>query len=120
MPTFFESLEKGQPVTKPMQNSLADSIAMPYVGVNAFYNALPLIDRMVRFRTTTSIRDINVLFIRCSYNYFIKKIITDIAKRRLDRSCYFVYCRKRAFRDRRRRRLRCGSNSKQPCSRIED
>ncbi|XP_013171038.1 PREDICTED: L-threonine ammonia-lyase-like [Papilio xuthus] len=47
IPTFFESLEKGQPVTKPMQHSLADGIAMPYVGVNAFYNALPLVDRMI-------------------------------------------------------------------------
>ncbi|XP_068618950.1 L-threonine ammonia-lyase-like [Battus philenor] len=47
MPTFYESLEHGEPVTKPMQNSLAESIAMPYVGVNSFFNAQPLIDKMI-------------------------------------------------------------------------
>ncbi|CAH2045234.1 unnamed protein product, partial [Iphiclides podalirius] len=47
MPTFYESLENGSAVTKPMNNSLAEGIAMPYVGANSFHIAHQLIDKMM-------------------------------------------------------------------------
>lgn len=59
MPTFYESLECGNAVSKPMHNSLAEAIAMPYVGVNAFHTTQPLLDKMVKIKYST-IKYLNV------------------------------------------------------------
>ncbi|XP_045776864.1 L-threonine ammonia-lyase-like [Maniola jurtina] len=47
IPTFFKSLQAGEPMTLPYETSIAEGIAMPYVGVNAFSNAQRNIDKML-------------------------------------------------------------------------
>ncbi|XP_026494237.1 L-threonine ammonia-lyase-like [Vanessa tameamea] len=47
LPTFYKSLEAGEPITLPYEPSIAEAIAMPYVGVNAFRNAQNLLDKML-------------------------------------------------------------------------
>ncbi|XP_041969457.1 L-threonine ammonia-lyase-like isoform X2 [Aricia agestis] len=41
------SLEAGKPMTLPWTNSVADSIAMSNIGVNAFHTAKALLDKMI-------------------------------------------------------------------------
>ncbi|KOB70556.1 Threonine dehydratase/deaminase, partial [Operophtera brumata] len=48
MPVFFNSLENEEPVTIPMKATIADAIALPNVGVNAYANAQPQLDKMRR------------------------------------------------------------------------
>lgn len=45
--SFSRALENNGPVDTPIKNTLADGLAVPKVGVNAFVTAQPLIDRMV-------------------------------------------------------------------------
>ncbi|XP_023934766.1 L-threonine ammonia-lyase [Bicyclus anynana] len=47
IPTFFKSLQVGEPVTLEYNSSIAESIAMPYVGINAFANAQRHTDKML-------------------------------------------------------------------------
>lgn len=47
-PSFTRALQAGEPVETPMQPTLADGLAVPKVGPNAFRIARPLIDRVVR------------------------------------------------------------------------
>ncbi|KAL0819572.1 hypothetical protein ABMA28_007663 [Loxostege sticticalis] len=47
MPTFFKSLENGDPVIIPVTQTLADAITTPNVGVNSFSNAQQLLDKML-------------------------------------------------------------------------
>lgn len=47
MPVLFKSLENEAPTTVPMDNTLADAVAVPNVGVNAFANIQPHLDKMV-------------------------------------------------------------------------
>ncbi|XP_045453269.1 L-threonine ammonia-lyase-like [Melitaea cinxia] len=47
LPTFFKSLEAGEPITLPYEPSIAEGIAMPYVGVNAFYNVKDKLDKLL-------------------------------------------------------------------------
>ncbi|CAH2231689.1 jg2347 [Pararge aegeria aegeria] len=47
IPTFFNSIQSGEPTTLPYEPSIAESIAMPYVGVNAFGNAQRNVDKLV-------------------------------------------------------------------------
>jgi len=46
--TFSAALENGKPVYTKCQSTLADGLAVPTVGVNAYATAAPLIDKMVR------------------------------------------------------------------------
>lgn len=45
--SFSSALENNGPVHTPIGNTLADGLAVPKVGFNAFITALPLIDKMV-------------------------------------------------------------------------
>ncbi|XP_072929811.1 L-threonine ammonia-lyase-like [Epargyreus clarus] len=47
MPVFYKSLEKGDPVSIPIQASLADAISVSNVGVNSFHITQPLLDKML-------------------------------------------------------------------------
>ena len=48
--SFTASLEAGKPLYCKSASSLADGLAVPLVGVNAFATAAPLIDKMVVVR----------------------------------------------------------------------
>ncbi|PNF22306.1 L-threonine ammonia-lyase [Cryptotermes secundus] len=45
--SFSRALEAGKPVYTPIESTLADGLAVPMVGYNAFATAAPLIDKMV-------------------------------------------------------------------------
>ncbi|XP_077865591.1 L-threonine ammonia-lyase-like [Saccoglossus kowalevskii] len=45
--SFKAALEAGRPIYTPVSSTLADGLAVPTVGVNAFATAKPLIDKMV-------------------------------------------------------------------------
>lgn len=45
--SFTRAMENKGPITTPIKNTLADGLAVPKVGVNAYATAVPLIDRMV-------------------------------------------------------------------------
>lgn len=49
-PSFSKAMKAGKPVRVPIQSTLADGLAVPKVGYNAFATAHPLIDKMVRNR----------------------------------------------------------------------
>ncbi|CAD6993790.1 unnamed protein product [Ceratitis capitata] len=46
-PSFSQAMENNGPVHTPINNTLADGLAVPKVGYNAYVTALPLIDKMV-------------------------------------------------------------------------
>lgn len=46
-PSFSKAMRAGEPVEVPIQSTLADGLAVPEVGYNAFVTACPLIDKMV-------------------------------------------------------------------------
>ncbi|XP_033736746.1 L-threonine ammonia-lyase-like isoform X2 [Pecten maximus] len=46
-PSFAEAMKAGKPVYTTTTSTLADGLAVPTVGVNAFVTAAPLIDKMV-------------------------------------------------------------------------
>ncbi|KDR16615.1 uncharacterized protein LOC110832432 isoform X2 [Zootermopsis nevadensis] len=45
--SFSRALKAGKPVYTPIESTLADGLAVPMVGYNAFATAAPLIDKMV-------------------------------------------------------------------------
>ncbi|KAJ9576257.1 hypothetical protein L9F63_006856, partial [Diploptera punctata] len=45
--SFSRALKAGKPVYTPIESTLADGLAVPMVGYNAFLTAAPLIDKMV-------------------------------------------------------------------------
>lgn len=45
--SFTRAMENKGPISTPIKNTLADGLAVPKVGVNAYATAVPLIDRMV-------------------------------------------------------------------------
>jgi len=45
--SFSAAMKAGKPVPVPIQSTLADGLAVPMVGYNAFVTAAPLIDKMV-------------------------------------------------------------------------
>lgn len=47
-PSFQAAREAGKPVTVPILSTLADGLAVPTVGYNAFVTANSLIDKMVK------------------------------------------------------------------------
>lgn len=46
-PSFSKAMERGEPVKVKIEPTLADGLAVPMVGYNAFETATPLIDKMV-------------------------------------------------------------------------
>ncbi|XP_017491093.1 PREDICTED: L-threonine ammonia-lyase-like [Rhagoletis zephyria] len=46
-PSFSNAMENNGPIYTPLDNTLADGLAVPKVGYNAYVTALPLIDKMV-------------------------------------------------------------------------
>ncbi|XP_014277841.1 L-threonine ammonia-lyase [Halyomorpha halys] len=48
--SFTQALEAGKPVSIAIQSTLADGLAVPMVGYNAFETAAPLIDKMVQVK----------------------------------------------------------------------
>lgn len=46
-PSFSSAIKAGRPVHTPIQSTLADGLAVPMVGYNAFETAAPLIDKLV-------------------------------------------------------------------------
>ncbi|XP_065371231.1 L-threonine ammonia-lyase [Calliphora vicina] len=46
-PSFSRAMENNGPVHTPIKNTLADGLAVPKVGYNAYVTAVPLIDKMV-------------------------------------------------------------------------
>uniref|UniRef100_A0A1I8PCX6 L-serine deaminase n=1 Tax=Stomoxys calcitrans TaxID=35570 RepID=A0A1I8PCX6_STOCA len=46
-PSFSNAMENNAPIYTPIKNTLADGLAVPKVGYNAYVTALPLIDKMV-------------------------------------------------------------------------
>lgn len=46
-PSFSKAMEHGEPVKVKIEPTLADGLAVPMVGYNAFQTATPLIDKMV-------------------------------------------------------------------------
>lgn len=49
-PSFTAAIEQSGPVRIPIKNTLADGLAVPKVGYNAYVTAKPLIDKMVVVR----------------------------------------------------------------------
>jgi len=47
VPSFSKAMENGRPVTVESKSTLADGLAVPKVGCNAFFTAMNLIDKMV-------------------------------------------------------------------------
>lgn len=47
VPSFTKAIEHGRPVTVDGKSTLADGLAVPRVGCNAFATAVNLIDKMV-------------------------------------------------------------------------
>lgn len=47
VPSFSKALEHGKPVTVDGKSTLADGLAVPRVGCNAFATAANLVDKMV-------------------------------------------------------------------------
>ncbi|KAJ0173578.1 hypothetical protein K1T71_010727 [Dendrolimus kikuchii] len=47
MPVLFKSLENEEPATLPMASTLGDAVAVPNVGVNAFANLQPHLNKML-------------------------------------------------------------------------
>lgn len=45
--SFTRAMENNGPIYTPIKNTLADGLAVPEVGYNAFVTALPLIDKMI-------------------------------------------------------------------------
>ena len=48
--SFTEALKAGKPVRAATHVSLADGLAVPTVGLNAFVTAQPLVDKVVTVR----------------------------------------------------------------------
>lgn len=46
-PSFSKAMQAGKPVQVPILSTLADGLAVPQVGYNAFATARPLIDKMI-------------------------------------------------------------------------
>lgn len=46
-PSFSKAIENGKPVETFIHPTLADGLAVPMVGFNAFVTAAPLLDKMV-------------------------------------------------------------------------
>ncbi|XP_067617595.1 L-threonine ammonia-lyase [Eurosta solidaginis] len=46
-PSFSNAMENNGPIHTPSENTLADGLAVPKVGYNAFITAMPLIDKLV-------------------------------------------------------------------------
>lgn len=46
-PSMHEALNNGGPITTNLLSTLADGLAVPTVGVNAYATIAPLIDKMV-------------------------------------------------------------------------
>ncbi|KAI8115310.1 hypothetical protein FF38_09000 [Lucilia cuprina] len=46
-PSFSRAMENNGPVHTPIKNTLADGLAVPKVGYNAYVTAVPLIDKLV-------------------------------------------------------------------------
>lgn len=46
-PSFSKAMECGQPVSVPIEPTLADGLAVPMVGYNAYVSTIPLLDKMV-------------------------------------------------------------------------
>ncbi|CAG0920039.1 unnamed protein product, partial [Notodromas monacha] len=49
-PGFAAALDAGEPIFTPVKPSLADGLAVPVVGVNAFATAKDLVDKMVKVK----------------------------------------------------------------------
>lgn len=47
VPSFSKAMENGRPVTVESKSTLADGLAVPKVGCNAFFTAKNLVDKMV-------------------------------------------------------------------------
>jgi threonine dehydratase len=52
--SFSKALKAGKPVYTPIESTLADGLAVPMVGYNAFATAAPLIDKMVSYKLQDS------------------------------------------------------------------
>jgi len=50
VPSFTKAMEHGSPVTVEGKSTLADGLAVPRVGCNAFATAAGLVDKMVSTR----------------------------------------------------------------------
>lgn len=48
--SFTEALKHGKPVSIPIESTLADGLAVPMVGYNAFATARPIIDKVVQVK----------------------------------------------------------------------
>jgi threonine dehydratase len=46
-PSFSKALENGGPIYTPNEATLADGLAVPKVGVNAYATVVPLLDKMI-------------------------------------------------------------------------
>lgn len=46
-PSFSKAIECGQPTPVPIEPTLADGLAVPMVGYNAYVTTIPLLDKMV-------------------------------------------------------------------------
>ncbi|EDS35312.1 threonine dehydratase/deaminase [Culex quinquefasciatus] len=46
-PSFTKALENGAPIYTPNKETLADGLAVPQVGYNAFATTVPLLDKMI-------------------------------------------------------------------------
>ncbi|XP_071439073.1 L-threonine ammonia-lyase [Hetaerina americana] len=46
-PSFSNAVKAGKPIMTPIESTLADGLAVPMVGYNAFATAAPLIDKLV-------------------------------------------------------------------------
>lgn len=53
VPSFSKAMEHGKPVTVDSKSTLADGLAVPRVGYNAFATAINLIDKMVSYTRDT-------------------------------------------------------------------
>jgi len=74
VPSFSRAMEHGRPVTVDARSTLADGLAVPRVGCNAFATAVNLVDKMVSGRGCRPFREIGETCVR---NTFVSRVRTD-------------------------------------------
>lgn len=92
-PSMTAAISKGYPEASQIMSTLADGLAVPLVGYNAYATVAPLLDRMVSFYSLNA-------FLNFSKSLSDYLTFVDCSGRRLDCSSNFEISRNR--------KMRCG------------
>lgn len=74
MPSFSKAIEHGRPITVDGKSTLADGLAVPKVGCNAFATAANLVDKMVTHNNLLPIIFKSVNFMRSISFHFERNL----------------------------------------------